>query len=209
MLNKHVVKQNDLLLIFIKNPEPGKVKTRLAAAIGNQKAYQIYLKLLRHTLKTSLEVNVDKQVWYSSFIDLNDFIPGQDFTKRLQQGRNLGERMLNAFIKGFDDGYKNIVIIGSDCPDIAPAILEQAFDKLDHHDMVIGPSADGGYYLLGMKEMHGELFSDIDWSTEHVLDQTLERANNLSLSTFRLPELNDIDTIEDLRKSGWDDATSN
>lgn len=201
--------QENLLLIFIKNPEPGKVKTRLAAAIGNQRALQIYLKLLAQTLDAAQGVKTNKQVWYSSFVDADDFILKQDFEKKLQQGKNLGERMLNAFVVGFEEGYKNIVIIGSDCPDVTSDILEQAFDELNKHDMVIGPSADGGYYLLGMKKMYKEIFADIDWSTEYVLDQTKEKGESMSLRISFLPELNDIDTIEDLKAAGLNDEASN
>jgi rSAM/selenodomain-associated transferase 1 len=201
------VTENNLLLIFIKNPEPGKVKTRLAATIGNNKAYQIYLKLLKHTIRAAQDVDADKQVWYSALIDSDDFISEPEFEKKLQRGKNLGARMLHAFKNGFNEDYDNIVIIGSDCPDVNPVLLEQAFIELRKHDLVIGPSADGGYYLLGMNTLREELFSDIDWSTERVLEQTLEKAKSLSLSVTRLPELNDIDTIEDLVKAGWDEAT--
>lgn len=204
-----MVKEDKLLLIFIKNPEPGSVKTRLAASIGDQKAYQVYLKLLRHTIDTASEVNADRQVWYSFYVDPDDFISESDFGKQVQQGEDLGVRMFHAFKSGFSEGYKSIVIVGSDCPDVSPSIIEEAFEKLKRDDLVIGPSADGGYYLLGMKKVHGKLFSGIDWSTEHVLQQTQKKANNLSLSTTTLQELNDIDTIEDLEKAGWDDTTSN
>jgi len=200
------VSEDNLLLIFIKNPEPGKVKTRLAATIGNQKAYQIYLNLLKHTLRVAQQLKVNKQVWYSAFINTEDFINEPEFEKKLQQGDNLGERMFHAFADGFDEGCKNIVIIGSDCPDVTPSLLNQAFEELTTHDMVIGPSADGGYYLLGMNKLRADLFSDIDWSTEHVLDQTIAKAESLSLSISFLRELNDIDTIEDLKKARLDNG---
>jgi len=203
------VTEENLLLIFIKNPEPGKVKTRLAATVGPEKAYQIYLKLLSLTIDTAMEVDADRQVWYSSYIDSEDSISEPDFKKRKQVGKNLGARMLHAFKSGFKEGYDNIVIIGSDCPDVNPVLLEQAFNELSEYDLVIGPSADGGYYLLGMNKLQPELFRDIDWSTERVLKQTLEKAKSISLSVASLPELNDIDTIEDLEKADWDEATSN
>lgn len=209
MIKENLEIEDNLLLIFIKNPDPGKVKTRLAATVGPQKAYQIYLKLLSLTIDAASEADADRQVWYSSYIDSDDFISEPDFTKRKQIGENLGARMLHAFESGFSEGYKNTVIIGSDCPDVNPALIEQAFNGLKEHDLVIGPSADGGYYLLGMKNLYESLFGEIDWSTERVLEQTLEKANSLSLSVTCLPELNDIDTIEDLEKAGWDEATSN
>jgi len=209
MIKENLEIEDNLLLIFIKNPVPGKVKTRLAAAVGPQKAYQIYLKLLSLTIDAASETGADRQVWYASYIDSDDFISEPDFNKRKQIGEDLGARMLHAFKSGFNEGYKNIIIIGSDCPDVNPAVLEEAFSELREHDLVIGPSADGGYYLLGMKNLYKALFGEIDWSTDRVLEQTLEKANSLSLSVACLPELNDIDTIEDLKKAGWDEATSN
>jgi rSAM/selenodomain-associated transferase 1 len=209
MIKENLEIEDNLLLIFIKNPEPGKVKTRLAATVGPQKAYQIYLKLLSLTIDAASQADADRQVWYSSYIDSEDFISESTFVKKAQSGEDLGARMLYAFESGFNEGYKNIVIIGSDCPGVNPALLEQAFSELREHDLVIGPSADGGYYLLGMKNLYKTLFGEIDWSTERVLEQTLEKANSLSLSVTCLPELNDIDTVEDLEKAGWDEATSN
>lgn len=209
MIKENLEIEDNLLLIFIKNPEPGKVKTRLAATVGPQKAYQIYLKLLSITIDAASEADADRQVWYSSYIDSEDFISESTFVKKAQSGEDLGARMLYAFESGFNEGYKNIVIIGSDCPDVNPGVLEKAFSELREHDLVIGPSADGGYYLLGMKNLYKTLFGEIDWSTERVLEQTLEKANSLSLSVTCLPELNDIDTVEDLEKAGWDEATSN
>lgn len=201
MKRVYKVIQNNLLLIFIKNPEPGKVKTRLASSIGDQKACQVYLKLLELTLASAKDLEVSRQVWYSSFIDQRDFIPEPEFEKKLQRGKDLGVRMSHAFRNGFDEGYRNIIIIGSDCPGVTPALLKRAFMELETHEVVVGPSADGGYYLLGMNHMHSELFRDISWSTEHVLGQTLKKADELSLNASFLPELNDIDTIEDLRKT--------
>lgn len=197
--------RNNLLLIFIKNPEPGKVKTRLADSIGNQKAYRVYLKLLKHTVDTAKGLDAGRQVWYSSFIDRQDFIPETKFEKRLQQGEDLGERMLHAFRSGFDEGYSSIVITGSDCPDVTPALLKRAFHELKTSDVVAGPSSDGGYYLLGLNQVQEDLFRDISWSTEQVLDQTIKKAKGLSLTLSFLPELNDIDTIEDLKKSDLND----
>jgi rSAM/selenodomain-associated transferase 1 len=209
MIKKNLDIKGNLLLIFIKNPEPGKVKTRLAASVGPEKAYQIYLKLLSLTIDAATQVDAVKQVWYSSYVDSDDFISEKNFNKRKQMGENLGARMLHAFKGGFKEGYDNIVIIGSDCPDVNHVLLEQAFIDLSEHDLVIGPSADGGYCLLGMNKLEAELFRDIDWSTEHVLEQTLEKAKSLTLSVTCLPELNDIDTIEDLEKADWDETTSN
>jgi len=194
-------KSKNLLLIFIKNPKPGKVKTRLAETVGKDKAYQVYLDLLNYTISEAMKVDSARQVWYSFYIDREDKIDEDSFQKSVQSGKDLGEKMMNAFAQGFKDGYGKIVIIGSDCPEIAASIIEDAFEKLDAFDVVLGPSEDGGYYLLGMRQLIPELFSNIDWSTERVLQQTMVAIQQKKLTWHQLPVLNDIDTEEDLKKS--------
>lgn len=192
-----------LLMIFVKNPEKGEVKTRLAASVGNDKAYNIYLKLLEYTVETAENVRADKQIWYSSFVDESDGFGGEGIDKKLQLGRDLGERMRNAFRHGFDEKYDKIVIIGSDCPGVSEEFIEKAFLKLESHNVVIGPSEDGGYYLLGMNRYYPELFRQIEWSTEDVLRETVSKMEEHGISYASLPELNDIDTIRDLEKSNF------
>lgn len=198
------MKEKKLLLIFVKNPEKGKVKTRLARTVGDQKAYKTYLKLLDFTIDTTSRVNAKKQIWYSSFVDEADGFGGPGFKKKLQQGKNLGERMLSAFREGFEDDFQKIVIIGSDCPGISPEIIEDAFAKLDQNDVVIGPSEDGGYYLLGLKQLIPGIFEDISWSTESVFSETVVVLKNHDLTYKVLTVLNDIDTEEDLRNSDFE-----
>lgn len=192
-----------LLLIFVKNPERGYVKTRLAQTVGEEKAYQIYLKLLIHTVKVAEQVDSEKQIWYSSFIDETDGLGGPDFDKKLQKGNDLGERMKNAFKNGFENGFEKILIIGSDCPEIKPQIIEDAFTGLDQNDVVIGPSEDGGYYLLGLRELIPGIFNEISWSTERVFSETINVLKKAEKHVTLLPTLNDIDTAEDLRKSDF------
>ncbi|NBC26688.1 MAG: DUF2064 domain-containing protein [Bacteroidetes bacterium] len=192
-----------LLLIFLKNPVSGSVKTRLAASIGNEKAVEIYNKLINHTVEASRQVETDIQLWYSSFIDQKDGFDGKRFKKRIQQGRDLGARMWYAFQEGFAEGYAKIAVIGSDCPDISPEILESAFRRLDENEVVLGPSEDGGYYLLGMNSRMPFLFSNIPWSTPEVFPETIRRLNERAISYKLLPELNDIDTADDLDQSGF------
>lgn len=191
----------NVLLIFIKNPEAGKVKTRLAKSIGDLEALQIYKKLLKRTLTVAAQSEVRKQVWYSTFIDKEDEISTDTFEKYLQTGSDLGARMSGAFQQAFKDGADRVVIIGSDCPDLNEDVLEDAFKQLENCDLVIGPSEDGGYYLLGMNRFYGALFNDVEWSTESVLESTIDRASEIGLNIEKLPVLNDIDTVEDLRKS--------
>lgn len=198
-----IVGSKNTLLIFIKNPAPGKVKTRLAKTVGNEKAYQVYLRLLQHTLKAAAVVDAVRQVWYSSFINWDDGISETVFEKKLQQGSDLGERMSHAFESGFKQGAEKMVIIGSDCPDISTEIIEQAYYALKTSDVVIGPAKDGGYYLLGMNHYYPELFTGIEWSTGRVLFQTMEKIRKASLGVYLLPELIDIDTEDDLDNSTW------
>lgn len=190
-----------VLLIFIKNPELGKVKTRLAKSIGDDKALQVYKELLEKTISVAKRTDARRQVWYSSFIDYEDKITTDKFEKYLQSGSGLGERMKNAFQQAFEEGVDRVVIIGSDCPSLNKRIVKNAFDRLKENDLVIGPSEDGGYYLLGMNRYYEALFEDIEWSTESVLESTLQKAESNRLKVYQLPILNDIDNLEDLKRS--------
>ena len=186
------------LIIFVKNPELGKVKTRLAQTIGNEQALDIYLRLLDHTKNISAKVAANRAVYYTDFIDTNDLWPENQFRKYLQTGNDLGERMKNAFANAFTEGFEKIVIIGSDCPQLTSAHIEEAFDLLHKHDIIIGPAVDGGYYLLGMSQLILELFTNKVWSSPQVLQQTLADIERLNLSHYLLETLRDIDTEEDL-----------
>lgn len=189
----------DLLMIFVKKPEKGRVKTRLAESIGHQRALEVYRQLLIITKRETRYVEVDKQVWYSPEIVDDDIWDTPAYTKRTQEGDGLGKRMKNAFQQAFAEGYQRVVIIGSDCPYITENSIHQAFAKLENSELVIGPSADGGYYLLGMRAFYPDLFDNKEWSSSSVLKQTLDEVKKQDLSIFKLPELNDIDTLEDLQ----------
>jgi uncharacterized protein len=119
------------------------------------------------------------------------------FEKKLQSTGELGERMEAAFAAAFEAGAERALIIGSDCPDLSPAILDMAFAALHHHDFVVGPVPDGGYYLLGMRRFQADVFRGIAWSTETVRSTTLAIIQSLEKSVFLLPELRDVDTEED------------
>ncbi|MDT0606738.1 TIGR04282 family arsenosugar biosynthesis glycosyltransferase [Croceitalea rosinachiae] len=187
----------DLLLIFTRNPELGKCKTRLAATIGDKAALDIYKFLLRHTVEITKNLFVEKYVYYSEDIWEDDIWNSKLYTKKLQEGIDLGERMKNAFADGFKNGFQKIIIIGSDMYDLSQDDLANAFSKLDEHDFVIGPALDGGYYLLGMKYVKEELFSDKVWGTGTVLKHTLK---NLANDDFNLvDERNDVDFYEDIK----------
>jgi rSAM/selenodomain-associated transferase 1 len=192
------------LLIFIKNPELGKAKTRLAQSVGAEQALKIYLALLGHTCQLAQAVDAQRMLFYSSFIDEKDQWLNKDFSKYLQASGGLGERMSAAFAQAFAAQGGPVLIIGSDCAQLTPAIVTQGIKALETHDFVIGPAEDGGYYLLGMKEFHPEVFQDIAWSTENVLPQTLEIISSNSWSHTLLPVLSDIDYEEDWEKHGWE-----
>jgi uncharacterized protein len=191
-------KNKSLLIIFYRNPELGKVKSRLAATIGEERALAIYILMATHARKLALTIPVDRVVYYSEFIDREDNWPNKDFNKRLQQGNNLGEKMKQAFEGSFKLGYASVCIIGTDCLELTEDILQQAFESLKQHDTVIGPAADGGYYLLGMNKFIPEVFNNKKWSTDSVLNVTLEDMKQLKLSCHLLPTLSDVDIESDL-----------
>lgn len=190
---------NNLLLIFYRNPEPGKVKTRLAATLGNEKALAVYLKLAEHTKNITEGIGADKLVFYSHTVEMKDQWPDQTYQKRAQSGDDLGERMLNAFQYGFNHGYRNICIIGTDCLELNQTIIEKAFHALEQYDVVLGPAKDGGYYLLGMKKIYADFFINKNWSTQTVLHDTLLNALQQQASLHLLPLLSDVDVEEDLK----------
>lgn len=191
------MKNEDLLLIFTKNPDPGKVKTRLAKDIGNEKAVEIYKILVRHSRNITSSIKAERQVWYAGEIPENDIWDQEIYIKKKQDGKDLGERMFNAFEEGFADGFKNIVIIGTDIFDIQSKDIEVAFKNLRTNDFVIGPASDGGYYLLGMNSLNSEVFKNKNWSTSSVFRDTLYDMEDYRVKI--LPQRKDIDIVEDLQ----------
>lgn len=186
-----------LLLIFIRNPELGKCKTRLAARIGDQNALDLYKFLLLHTHHVTKGSRTDKLVCYSDYMDKNDIWEDPEYQKTTQTGKDLGERMANAFRNGFERGYNKIIIIGSDMYDLNAEDLEEAFNALEKHEYVIGPATDGGYYLLGMNAFDPSLFRDKPWGTDKVLKNTLKDLHGKKY--VLLTPKNDIDIYEDIR----------
>lgn len=187
------------LLIFVRQPIPGKVKTRLAKTLGDAQALAVYQTLLQHTHTVTHSLSVDKYVFYADDIAANDIWEESIFGKEKQVGDSLGQRMQAAFALLFDKGYQQVCIIGSDCFELTTSILQQAFSSLQQYDVVLGPSSDGGYYLLGMKSLQPKLFANIAWSTPGVMRQTMDACNAANSTHILLPVLNDIDTEEDWR----------
>lgn len=191
----------EAIIIFVRNPELGKVKTRLAATVGDEPALDIYKQLLLHTMQIANKIHADKFIFYHEQIASDDIWNKKGFHKKLQCGKNLGEKMKNAFSFVFSEEYNKVIIIGSDCLQLNEAIVAEAFDSLSHNDTVIGPAKDGGYYLLGMKEILPCLFENKAWSTETVYEHTLEDIKRHHLSISILPVLTDVDTEKDWAES--------
>ncbi|WP_418604548.1 TIGR04282 family arsenosugar biosynthesis glycosyltransferase [Hwangdonia sp.] len=189
-----------LIIVFVKNIKLGKVKTRLAKTIGNQAAFEVYSELVKITEKATENIAIDKRIYFSDAI-IDSKWKGQ--YKAVQKGKDLGERMKNAFIKGIEDGYENIVLIGSDLPDINATYIKTGLQSLKTHDVVFGPAIDGGYYLIGMNKMHHFIFDNKPWSQSNLLEATLNELQQNAVSFGLLEPLNDIDTFEDLQASAF------
>ncbi|MFK7899803.1 MAG: TIGR04282 family arsenosugar biosynthesis glycosyltransferase [Cyclobacteriaceae bacterium] len=194
--------QKSLLIVFVKNLVLGTVKTRLARTVGDEKALQVYKDLLHHTKSQIQPLSQDKDIYYNLVTEKNDLWNGLPCEKLVQNGDSLGDRMSHAFQNAFERDYQKVVLIGSDCFDIKQQHIEEAFNKLDSQNVVIGPAVDGGYYLIGMSDMHYQLFINKSWSTAILRKETLQTLEEEKLSYHLLEELNDIDTEEDLIQSG-------
>lgn len=233
-------------MIFMKLPEAGRVKTRLAAEIGPQKALEVYRALVEHTLKAVMRPPgfkakpldtkgnhrdtiknsergeggaADEETgWqYETRVFISE--PGNSHEParldeaakwlglnreevEVQRGGDLGEKMANAF-ETMLGRYERVAIIGTDLPDMSSEIVSGALRGLDEADMVLGPSLDGGYYLMALKRPYRELFADIEWSTPEVFGETMRRAEGLGLKSRLLETRRDIDTAEDLRHADF------
>jgi len=186
-----------LLIIFIKNPIIGEVKSRLAKSIGDFNAFKVYVDLLARTHHNMKDLQCDKAVFYSDFVDDHDLWENAKFIKSRQYGEDLGERMLHAIHFSLISGYEKVILIGSDIIDLNGQIILDSFEKLNANDIVIGPTFDGGYYLIGMKKLHSKLFKNIAWSSPEVFDQTIQTCTNEKLSFDTLPKFADLDTFAD------------
>ncbi|MBK8632522.1 MAG: TIGR04282 family arsenosugar biosynthesis glycosyltransferase [Saprospiraceae bacterium] len=192
-------KSKDCLVIFLKNPKLGNVKTRIAATLGDQKALDIYLELLDTTIINTADEDYETLLFFSENVDDLSQYP---YERRIQVSGDLGNKLKSAFDEVLNTMDK-CLIIGSDCPYINNEIILEAFQSLQDHDLVLGPTPDGGYYLIGLKQNEKSLFEDISWSTDSVFAQTISEAKNAKLSTYLLPILTDVDHASD-----WDDYLS-
>lgn len=200
------------LIVFVKNPILGKVKTRVAATVGDEKAVEVYKELLQHTKNVINEWVAQSEgaaqkhviIYYGDFINENDLWKEPHFAKKLQyDSPDLGDRMKMAFDAELASSER-VVIVGSDCLALRAAHLSMGFAALESHEVVIGPADDGGYYLLGMKQLHQSLFENKSWSQPSLLNETIADLTQMSAVTkgsgsnyFLLETLSDIDTWED------------
>jgi rSAM/selenodomain-associated transferase 1 len=191
------------LNLFFKYPEIGRVKTRLSSKLSNDFVFLLYREFIRDIIKASKMADADLILSISSHSEktVSDYSNEFGAPAYHQKGDDLGERMYNSLKEIFLAGYEKCVLIGSDIPDISAPLLNKAFDKLTESDIVLGPSSDGGYYLLGFncEKLHKGVFEEIQWSCSHVLEKTLKNISTLKLNYHLLEELNDIDDLEDLK----------
>jgi uncharacterized protein len=193
------------LLIFAKCPFPGKVKTRLVPPLSPEQAAQLYHCMLRDVLaKTATLSDSVFYLFYEESDGAREYFAesARDMTCRPQRGKDLGERMAEAFSEVFAMGHVTAVIIGTDSPDLPRSFIEEAFARLERREgeAVFGPSEDGGYYLAGMTRLHRELFRDVPWSSGTVLQESLKRAKEAGIAVSFLPRWYDVDTAADLER---------
>jgi rSAM/selenodomain-associated transferase 1 len=191
------------ILFFVKSPEQGKVKRRLAASLGETVASALYTSFVFDALATLDTCGARVVVCFSPPEARKSVVAwlGQHYVYMPQKGADLGQRMKNAFIDAFDRGFQQVLIVGSDIPDLPRNVIEDAFAFLKNRDAVLGPSFDGGYYLIGFKRSTFTplAFEEIGWGAETVLQETIDRLRTKGLSLHTLPTWNDIDTLADLK----------
>ena len=187
------------LIIFTRYPEPGHTKTRMIPALGAEGSAGLQRQMAEHTLVQVRKVQAELEVHFAGGSQrlMQDWL-GADLTYQQQSEGDLGQRMKSAFEVSFADGINRTVMVGVDCPDINTTIIAEAFDALEQQDLVLGPAADGGYYLIGLKCLIPELFLGINWGTSQVLAKTQSIAQKLGLTVYYLPLLEDVDRPEDL-----------
>ncbi|HBE17995.1 MAG TPA: hypothetical protein DEG17_15005 [Cyanobacteria bacterium UBA11149] len=194
---------SESLIIFTRYPQPGKTKTRLIPILGAEGAANCQRKMTEYTLAEAKSLLANHPLlleihFAGGNLDLMETWLGRDITYRPQGEGDLGKRMMSAFEISFAAGMSGVIIIGTDCPGLNAKLMDEAFQLLSHQDLVLGPAADGGYYLIGLHRLIPELFVGIDWGTSQVRQQTVEIAAKLNLQIAYLPILNDIDRPEDL-----------
>ena len=195
------------LLVFVRAPRRGSVKTRLAAEVGADAALAVYRRLAEHTVAAAATLareGVSLRIHHTpadAAAEVRAWL-GEGPLYLPQAAGGLGERMAAAFRAAFASGARRAVIVGSDLPALSPDLLRRALAALERRDAVVGPARDGGYYLLGLTRMREELFEGIEWSTPSVLPATLSRLRRAGVEPVLLEELADVDRAADL-PPGW------
>jgi rSAM/selenodomain-associated transferase 1 len=191
-----------IILLFVKAPVRGQVKSRLAAEVGEESALDLYRCFVLDIVGTLDNSGYPFRICFYPHDDDNALaaLLGRRRHVMPQEGKDLGKRMENAFRNIFSEGYDRAVLIGSDIPDLTPAVLREALESLEKNDVVIGPAADGGYYLIGFhkRSLFPPIFHEREWSTDRVFGETLEILRDASLRIHLAPEWRDVDTREDL-----------
>lgn len=189
------------MLVFVRAPQAGQVKTRLAAEVGAECALAIYRRMAEHVVATVAALGEEARIRIcftppDRRDDVEEWLgTGGDY--RAQGEGDLGGRMERAFLPAFDEGFRKVVVVGSDLPGLTTRLLERSLELLDTHEAVIGPATDGGYYLLGLRRPL-DLFRGIPWSTPQVLSRTFDRFRAEDVAPGILPSLNDVDEVGDL-----------
>lgn len=187
-----------LVIVFVRNVQIGKVKTRLAKTLGDEKSLGIYIRLLDHTSQVVQQAQAHKAVYYNQYIDEADEFMVPVFHKYLQMGQNLGERMEQAFIKSFGRGFTHILIVGCDSFELDTKHIEDAFIALESSDAVLGPTINGGCYLLGLKQFNKNIFRQKEWFTHNVLMDLMLELKQQEMSYHLLPAIKAVEEEKDL-----------
>jgi hypothetical protein len=188
---------SNALIIFQKNPQLGKVKTRLAGTVGDENALKIYTILVDHTHSVVDAILAKKYLFFSNFIENDE--KWSKYDRKVQKGDDLGLRMYNAISEVKAEGAQRIVVLGTDCYELTSELINEAFVALDSNDYCIGPALDGGYYLIGTTGADSEVFLGKEWSTETVFDEAKNSIESINKKLHVLEVLSDVDYEEDLK----------
>lgn len=200
----------DRLLVFTRYPQAGRAKTRLIPILGAEGAADLQRQMTEYTLRQVQALRQDSplsiEVWFAGSSlgheeedrHLMQAWLGTEWTYQMQQGRDLGDRLNQAITIAFEQRMRRVVTIGTDCPGLDARLMQQAFQKLSESDLVLGPATDGGYYLVGLRQLMPDLFAGINWGSETVLQQTIDIAVSMGLTITYLDPLTDVDRPEDL-----------
>ena len=186
------------VIVFLRRPIKGEVKSRLAKDVGESKALEIYNWLLHITFQAIANIKPEVLLYFDK---TGNEMPNwsSDFPSYIQDGINLGLRMKSAVSEQLEK-FEKVILIGSDCPEISEELLNIAFDSLNQNDLVLGPAVDGGIYLLGMNKNLFDVFENVNWGTSAVFNQMIFNAEKLHLRTSVLQRLSDVDVIDDFKR---------